>query len=65
MSSRPNHRRQSPNGMNRTLGLLSAMNSGLAINQAAGTGAHKNKRKHTDRKSEMRREMKNVWGDDE
>jgi hypothetical protein len=41
------------------------MNSGLAINQAAGTGAHKSKRDKTDRKSDMRREMKQVWGEDE
>ena len=51
--------------MERTLGLLSAMNSGLAMNQGAGTGAHKIKRAKTDRKAEMRRAMKQGWGDDE
>lgn len=65
MSNRKNHRRQLGSGMERTLGLLSAMNSGLAMNQGAGTGAHKIKRAKTDRKAEMRRAMKQGWGDDE
>jgi hypothetical protein len=60
-------KRQLPNSVERTMGLLSAMTSGMALNQAAGCGYHgvhkMKKRARLDNRREARAVARGWRGD--